>query len=121
MIEITEKNYKQIFGRVKKFFKTNKEYESWYSYDCGKNRKMPKYFKAEQGPIATNEEIEVLEIINNEITAVLTIKYRIKHFAYYHGLKIGDSIIFLGNRIMIKQKTHKNPIFKYVYYIYQIK
>ena len=63
----------------------------------------------------------MLEIINNEITAVLTIKYRMRHIVYYHDLKIGDSIIFLGNRIMIKQKTHKNFIFKYVYYIYQIK
>ena len=96
MIEITEKNYKQIFGRVKKFFKGYKAFETWSSYDCGGSKRIPHTFKMDGEVYNTKLSILRQATIYDKIDFI-----GIQYFCgvlegdNYYFLEIGDEISFI--------------------------
>lgn len=113
MIEITEKNYKQIFGRVKKFFKGYKAFETWSSYDCGGHKRIPHTFKMDGKVYDTKISIQQVTIYDK--TDFVGVQYFSDSLecGNYYFLEIGDEISFNGNRITVKKKDYGEFHYRY--------
>ena len=113
MIEITEKNYKKIFGRVKKFFKGYKAFETWSSYDCGGSKRIPHTFKMDGKVYDTKISIQQVTIYDK--TDFVGVQYFSDSLegGNYYFLEIGDEISFNGNRITVKKKDYGEFHYRY--------
>lgn len=113
MIEITEKNYKQIFGRVKKFFKGVKAFETWSSYDCGGRKRIPHTFIMDGKVYDTKLSVQHVTIYDK--ADFIGIQYFSDSLdgGNYYFLEIGDEISFNGNRITVKKKDYGEFHYRY--------
>lgn len=92
-IIITERNYRQVAGRLKKFFK-HKRYSVWSDWNCGMKKRIQ---KNECGYIPPINFSQVNVTCNNNLFIInLSDKISIPILWY-------DEILFLGNRIIIKK------------------
>ena len=92
-IVITEKNYRQVAGRLKKFF-AHKRYSVWSDWNCGMKKRI---HKNEYGYIPPINFSHVSATYDNNLFIInLSDKISIPILCY-------DEILFLGNRVIIKK------------------
>jgi hypothetical protein len=132
-VTITESNYKQVFGRLKKFF-NHDGLLTWHQFDCGMKKRI--------GHTIHFDGIARLSIPEHTVNVMHRI-YRSKHhvsdtkffFEYSHSdddfyydddelenvsvITLGDEIWFLGNRVIIKRKAYFTN-HRHLYMCYQI-
>lgn len=127
---ITESNYKQVFGRLKKFF-NHDDLMTWHQFDCGMKKRI--------GHTIRFDGIAKLSIPPHTANVMHRI-YRSKHHVsdtkfffeystdndYYYDefenvsvISLGDEVWFIGNRVIIKRKAYFTN-HRYLYMCYQI-
>lgn len=114
-IIITQDNYKQVAGRLRRFFYNEKRYVGrsmtvWHTFSGGMRKRIPVYaFKN------TYHDVTMYDNKNE-----FTIRYGVGNV---HRFQIGEEVWFLGNRIIVKSKwdsIHPEDNKKYLYMCYQI-
>lgn len=116
VITVTEKNIKDVYARMKKFF-YNKNYTgftSCHNFDCGFKKRISKYIEID------GEKISV------ERQYLAPLKMFLENDTIYINLNVidgchltcGDKIAFLGNRIMFRN-TWRLMGSNYVYHVFQ--
>ena len=120
VITITEKNIKEVYGRLKKFFYNNNHsgFEEWHNFDCG--------FKKHISPLLHIGKDKIRNV--NNYPSPDAIEYNQKGTGSYiilrltatdgDSLHIGDKIAFLGNKIIYRTKGFFAG-HKYIYTVFQ--
>lgn len=119
-ITITEKNIRQIYGRIRKFFynRHSTGFDEWHNFDCGfKKHISPNLLIEGKKTRVVNhypapEEIEFVDANGGRIIIRLT---------EMDGdmLECGDRIAFYGNRIIHQKKWIWSDM-NYIYTTYQV-
>lgn len=127
--ELSEKNILHVGGMIKKFFNKHKNFIAWHQFNCGMkkrigydiNIRMPG--DTEDMFVSTNRKVCNIECkINKNCSYPISIGY-IDNYEEYcgFGLKVGDKVSFIGNRIMFRTKEpFGNGKYRYLYQCYQI-
>lgn len=122
VIDITEKNIKDIYGRLRKFFYNNKKtgFEEWHNFDCGFKKHIDRKIHID------NNKIEVVNQYTSPIEMECVGEENEKYIRILLSgtdglvLHIGDKIAFCGNHIIIREKWSLNS-HNYIYSVFQAK
>jgi hypothetical protein len=111
-ILITDGNKARIWSKLNKFF-SHSAYTKWHTYDCGMRKrirhKMP-------GSSNTMEYYPCVKAkLSDEDTFVISL-----NVGSSRTIKVGDSIAFVGNRIIVKTKWWGNGEYSWLYWCCQI-
>lgn len=113
-IVITEKNYRQVAGRLKKFF-AHKNFIVWHTFNGGMRPRFNHHFYSQfiHSVIDTKREYYDVQVMYNNKYLCIYLNYDQAFIIDY-----GDEILFLGSRIVIK--SHEHVPDRYVYETFQI-
>ena len=102
-IAVTEKNYKQVCGKLEKFF-AHRHFREWHRFRGG----MKKRISHKTGVVFSynRPDVYVENKIRDAKTEWLDGRFCVR---YDNGsssfcISVGDEILFCGNRVIIKQK-----------------
>lgn len=136
-VTITESNYKQVFGRLKKFF-NHDGLLTWHQFDCGMKKRIGHILH--QKEVTIDGEVFIpAETVNvmYHVSDVECVEMGSNLIVYYNDsdiscrlfgeddkscaadFSIGDEVAFLGNRIIVKSRWGL-PNHHYCYQCYQI-
>lgn len=136
-VTITESNYKQVFGRLKKFF-NHDGLLTWHQFDCGMKKRIGHTIHFDG--LTKNGKVYIPENTANVMRRIYRSKHHVSDtkffFEYSHSdddfyyddgelenisvITFGDEIWFLGNRVIIKRKANFFTSHSYLYMCYQI-
>lgn len=120
VITITEKNIKNVYARIRKFFYNNNRtgFESWHNFDCGFKKRINRNIHLYGEKYGEKMTISYMYPSPEEIK----LDGQYIHIYYVAGesttLKIGDKIAFLGNRITFREKWMYGHM-RYIYTVFQ--
>lgn len=119
-IVITKKNAKWVFSRLEKFFR-HKNFLCWHQFSGGMKKRIGHIVRG--GRYSDGYSFDVMRKYHNVELRYPEPKFGpglIVDLNYDEGLLIkpGDSVAFLGNRIILKQKD--GVIGTYCYQCFQI-
>lgn len=130
MIKITEKNFMSVAGRIKKFF-DHKDVVTWHNFNCGGKRHIQGDFKVncrDYFKMSRENKIKPIFRYHNVEATIIPLAFNKEpilrvNLDYDNGflIKIGQSVAFCGNRIVIISDCgyYRNPGDK-LYEVYQI-
>lgn len=104
-IKITEKNYKDVFSRLEKFF-AHEDFLVWHSFGGGMRKHISSKFYSKMGNCVHDSKRKYYNV-TTEIREDLVKKS--PRFCVYmnddegFGLTIGDELLFVSNRIIFKE------------------
>ena len=127
---ITEKNFKSVAGRVKKFIKSDRNYLVWHQWTGGMRKRIGTTIPMDYDddlfslihnpPKRYNTQHDAYEVECRVVDDMILINYVDKmDDSCGFDLTIGDEIRFYGNRIVTKTKSVV-PKYKYCYEVLQI-
>lgn len=121
-IIVTEKNFKWIYSRLKKFF-GHRYMSYWHTFDCGNKKRIGK--KIDSGRY--NEKPIIPDEHYRHHPVDVSLNERFPDYIFMKcgrdsswTIKVGDTISFIGNRIILKKKWFPISGNEYVYYCFQI-
>ena len=118
VITISEKNMKEVYGRIRKFFynKNNTGFISWHNFDCGFKKHIPA-LKFDDGERVIHKypspnDVMLLQMGGNSYIGL--------RLTATDGMSLacGDKIAFVGNRIICRKEWFLDN-HKYVYDVFQ--
>lgn len=127
VINVTEKNMKGIYGKLKKFFynKHRTGFEEWHNFDCGFKRHIsPNIVIDKQWIFNVNRfpSPDEVEYIPKGKRPGIDYDYIRIGLTTDNGASIlpGDKIAFLGNRIITRTRWRILRDRGYIYTVYQV-
>lgn len=121
-IIVTEKNFKWIYSRLKKFF-GHRYMSYWHTFDCGNKKRIGKkidYGRHSKKPIILDEHYlrwPVNASLDERFPDYIFLKWGWNNS---WTIRVGDTISFIGNRIIHKKKWFSISGNEYIYYCFQI-
>ena len=110
-VVITEENKKQVYGRLEKFFK-HQNFVIWHQFDCGMKKRLGHYINVKEPFEDVLQKYDVMREANGcscyNYVKTFSIYGSYEVFSVHYGdcvteFKVGDEVLFLGNRIIVKQ------------------
>lgn len=126
VITITEKNMKDIYGRLKKFFYNNNKtgFEEWHNFDYGFKKHISSEIYIGEDKIRnvlTYPSPNSIEYNPKGTVPGISYDFISLHLTASDGdsLRCGDKIAFCGNRIIYRTKCSWGS-YKYIYSVFQV-
>lgn len=122
---ITEKNYNQVCGRLRKFF-SHYEYLVWHTFDSGFKKRNPTmcYFSTDHKKHCVASQYHVgarwTYTFNKPNNKMLAVKYGRSLAEGGFIIEPGMTVWFLGNRITIKKEASALLEYRWIYTTFQI-
>lgn len=103
-MKITEKNYKQVCKKLKKFF-SHKSFIEWHTYRGGLKKRISDNIAFESGT-TKRQKLKIVDVASRDNGAMIFFSYLLGESKLMgnHHIHIGDEILFCGNRVIIKEK-----------------
>lgn len=133
-IVITQQNCRMVHGRLVKFFHRHENFLVWHQFDGGMRKRIGHYIMLDEDisgkmvpwKFDDMRSVHNIQIRSNNPFEVLRIIF--EHDRYdpddydYEGfvLSIGDEVLFLGSRIVVKTRMRIIEGYDYLYQCFQI-
>lgn len=133
-VVVTHENIRQVYGRLKKFFDTSKDIETWHNFGCGKCRHVPKVV-ALLGAGSDSDDYEDCTRMFDTVDVQFQDKHdydgtvytqcimlQLRHSFDYriHEIEIGSKVWFKSSHIVVQVPIMCIDGDRYLYEVYQI-
>lgn len=121
VITVTEKNIKEVYGRLNKFFNNRNKngYVEWHNFDCGFKKRINPYIFIDGQKIRTDNIYTSYAHVEMDTMHGRTFIRMKLSYTDAGIIEVGDKIAFLGNRFIHREKFTLSK-HKYIYSTYQM-